>query len=114
MGTQARNYTQKTLFALSASQCSFLNCGKKIVNERNAKDSNICHIQGANQGSQRYNLNMSDNERADYDNLILLCHQHHDKTDNVNDYTVEILVDMKKNHENKIKSLLKITLLVHI
>ena len=108
MGKQARNYTQQTikiLFALSASQCSFPNCKKQIVNENNAIDSNICHIQGANLGSERYNPNMSDKERADYNNLILLCPQHHFETNNVNIYTVEVLHKMKKEHEDKINSL---------
>jgi len=108
MGKQARNYTQQTikkLFALSASQCSFPNCNKKIVNYTNAKDSNICHIQGANEGSERYNPNMSDKERADYKNLILLCPQHHDETNNINIYTVEVLLNMKKSHEDKMTSL---------
>ena len=108
MGKQARNYTQQTikiLFALSASQCSFPNCEKQIVNENNAIDSNICHIQGANLGSERYNPNMSDKERADYNNLILLCPQHHFETNNVNIYTVEVLHKMKKEHEDKINSL---------
>lgn len=109
MGKQARNYTQQTikkLFALSASQCSFPHCGKKIVNQSNAKDSNICHIQGANPNGERYNPNMTDKERANYDNLILLCQQHHDQTDDVSYYTVEVLLDMKKSHENKIQNLL--------
>jgi len=52
---------------------------------------------------------MSNPERADYSNLILLCVQHHDETNNVNKYTVETLKDMKMSHESnflhqKIKS----------
>lgn len=92
MGKQARNYTQQTikkLFALSASKCSFPNCGKQIVNDNTAIDSNICHIKGANEGSKRYDPNMTDKERADYDNLILLCGEHHFEIDNKSLYTVE-------------------------
>ena len=102
MGQQARNYSQKTikrLFALSGNQCAFPNCNKVLVNQNNALDSNICHIEAANSDGERYNLNMSDKERADYDNLILLCREHHDVTK----YTVDVLQNMKKNHEQIIR-----------
>jgi hypothetical protein len=46
---------------------------------------------------------MSDKERADYDNLILLCRKHHDETNAVTKYTVDVLQNMKKNHEQIIR-----------
>ena len=101
MGSGPRNYTEQTikkLFALSGNQCSFPGCAKRLVNENNAKDANICHIEGANPGSQRYRSDMTDKERTDYDNLILLCVQHHDETNNIEKYTVEILKKMKREH----------------
>ena len=103
MGKDARKYTDKTLkrlFGLSGNQCAFPGCSKTLVNDRNAKDSNICHIEGANEGSERYNSLMTDEQRADYSNLILLCIQHHDETNNVDKYTVEVLKEMKLNHES--------------
>jgi len=105
MASQARNYTQltlKRLFSLSGNQCSFPNCKKILVNQNNALDSNICHIEGANEKGERYNPNMTDKERADYENLILLCNQHHRETDNVTKYSVNVLKNMKKQHENMI------------
>ena len=104
MGTGPRAYTDKTikrLFALSGNQCSFPECSRRMVNHNNAKDSNICHIEAANLGGERYNDNasMTDRQRADYDNLILLCVQHHDETNDTETYTVESLKTMKKNHE---------------
>jgi len=96
-----RAYTPKTLkrlFALSGNQCSFPGCTKPMVNEVNAKDSNICHIEAANPDGERYRECMTDLERADYDNLILLCIQHHDETNDVEKYTVVALKEMKKNH----------------
>lgn len=44
---------------------------------------------------------MSDKERADYDNLILLCPQHHRETDDEKMYTVSILKDMKQKHVSR-------------
>ena len=81
MGKGARKYTDKTLkrlFGLSGNICAFPDCNALLVNEKNALDSNICHIEAANEGGERYNSSMTDEERADYSNLILLCRQHHE------------------------------------
>jgi hypothetical protein len=106
MGKQARNYSQKTikrLFALSGNQCAFSNCIRILVNQNNALDSNICHIEAAEPKGQRYNPNMTDQERADYNNLILLCPIHHDETNDTTKYTVNVLQNMKKSHEQRIR-----------
>lgn len=103
MGTGARNYTPSTLkrlFGLSGNQCAFPNCRVPLVNQKNALDSNICHIEAAQEGGERFNPLMSDEDRADYENLILLCRQHHDETDDVLKYTVEVLKKMKRDHES--------------
>ncbi len=100
--SKARNYTDKTLkrlFALSGNICAFPDCDKVLVNQKNAKNSNICHIEAASPGGERYNPNMTDEDRADYPNLILLCVQHHDETNDVEKYTVQVLKDMKSKHE---------------
>ena len=99
MASKARNYsplTIKRLFGLSGNQCAFPGCTKICVNTQNAKDSNICHIEAAEKGGERYNPLMTDKQRADYPNLILLCIQHHDETNDIEKYTVEILKDMKQ------------------
>jgi len=103
MSSTARNYTPKTLkrlFGLSGNQCAFPGCSKMLVNANNAKDSNICHIEAASEGGERHNPNMSDPDRADYSNLILLCVQHHDETNDIEKYTVDILKIMKMDHES--------------
>ena len=105
MANKARNYTDMTLkrlFGLSGNECAFSTCTKKLVNQKNALDSNICHIQAASEGGERYNKDMTDKERADYPNLILLCPQHHSETNDIVKYTVESLEMMKKNHESDI------------
>lgn len=107
MGKQARNYsplTIKKLYALSGNECSFPGCSKQMVNQNTAKNSNICHIEAANPDGQRYREKMTDKERADYDNLILLCVDHHTETDDVVKYTMEKLKEMKDEHEAKIAS----------
>ena len=105
MGKNARRYTDKTLkrlFGLSGNICAFPGCNKRLVNQSNAKESNICHIEAANEGGERYRESMTDEERGDYPNLILLCVQHHDETNDVEKYPVEVLREMKLNHETEI------------
>jgi len=102
MGSQARNYTPltiKRLFSLSSGYCSFPGCEIKLVTQADASLSNICHIEAAMPDGERYNLDMTDKERADYDNLILLCPPHHRATDDVEVYTVDVLKSMKSDHE---------------
>ncbi len=84
---QSRNYltlTIKRLYALSGNRCAFPGCERTFVNwEDDTNFSNICHIEDANPNTHkagRFNPNMSDKERADYKNLILLCPNHHIKT----------------------------------
>ena len=103
MGKDARKYTVKTLkrlFGLSGNICAFPTCETRLVNDRNALDSNICHIEAANEGGERFNELMSDEDRADYPNLILLCRQCHDKTNDVLVYTVDVMRDIKQKHES--------------
>ncbi len=99
-----RNYTEKTikrLFGLSRNRCSFPACEKEMSDENSAKHSNICHIEAANDGGERWNINMEDKQRADYANLILLCPPHHDETNDVAKYTVDVLRDMRSKHERE-------------
>jgi hypothetical protein len=106
---KARQYsslTIKKLYALSGNKCAFPECPVIFLNsEDDVNFSNICHIQDANQNlfkSDRYNSKMTDLERADYKNLILLCPTHHIETNDVNKYSVASLCEMKQKHETKI------------
>lgn len=98
-----RNYNQltiKRLYGRAGNECAFPGCSQVMVNENNAKDSNICHIEAAKLGGERYRALMSNKERAAYENLILLCVQHHDETNDIVKYTVDVLKQMKSNHES--------------
>lgn len=102
MGSKARNYsdlTLKRLFGLSGNQCAFPDCSVILVqSDTDTNFSNICHIEDANEGG-RYNPNMSDADRAHYNNLILLCPTHHVETNNIEKYSADILREMKRTHE---------------
>jgi C-terminal domain 10 of the ABC-three component (ABC-3C) systems len=105
---QSRNYstlTIKRLYALSGNRCAFPGCDVKFLNwEDDTNFSNICHIEDANQNTHkadRFNPNMSDKDRADYQNLILLCPNHHIETNDPSKYSVETLKTIKREHEKK-------------
>ena len=44
---------------------------------------------------------MTNEERRSYDNLMLMCHYHHVETDDVNEYPVEKMKKIKRDHESK-------------
>jgi hypothetical protein len=101
-----RNYTDKTLkrlFGLAGNRCSFPSCEATMADGLSAKNANICHIEAAKPGGERFNASMTDKERADYSNLILLCPRHHDITNDVRKYTVTSLQAMKAAHEREIQ-----------
>ncbi|MCV5665275.1 hypothetical protein OFN50_40250, partial [Escherichia coli] len=57
-------------------------------------------IEAAEKGGERYNENQTDEERRAESNLLFLCHAHHKETDNVAQYTVDVLKEMKRQHES--------------
>lgn len=104
MSSQARNYsisTLKKLFALSGNKCAFPGCSTSIVSDHNMLVGEICHIEAANEGGERFNPNITDKERASFENLILMCSVHHTITNNESIYTVEKLKEIKHDHEAK-------------
>lgn len=91
----------RRLFALSGNQCAFPNCTHHLVNENGKFVGQICHIEAAKPGGERYNPEQSDEERRSFENLVLLCYEHHIVTDDVQQYPAAYLKEIKKNHEEK-------------
>ena len=66
----------------------------------------VCHINGLRPDSARYDAAQTPAERNDFDNLILLCANHHTVIDNDEEaYTVERLVKMKAEHQARATSI---------
>jgi hypothetical protein len=61
----------------------------------------ICHIEAAAPGGERFNSNMTDEERRAFSNLILFCYPHHQVTNDVRRYDVATLKTMKAAHERQ-------------
>lgn len=96
--------TIKKLFALSGNLCAFPECKNYIVDDVGNLIGQICHIEAAEEGGERYNQKQTDDERASFENLILLCANHHITTNDTTKYTVGTLTEMKKNHEERFTS----------
>lgn len=93
--------TVRALFARSGNQCAFPGCTHPMVNAKQKFVGQICHIEAAMPEGERYNTQQSDEDRRAYDNLLLLCYQHHIETDDTDEYTVERLQQIKRDHESK-------------
>jgi len=96
--------TLKALFAKSGNRCAFPGCDNTLIDAEGNCIGIICHIEAANPLGERFNERQSDLERRHIGNLLLLCHQHHIVTNNVEVYTVEKLKQMKLDHELKFES----------
>src|ERR1700679_2342989 len=66
----------KQLFAHSGNRCAFPKCAASIVVD-GAIVGEICRIHAASRGGPRCDPAQSAAERHGYDNLILLCANHH-------------------------------------
>jgi hypothetical protein len=92
--------TVKLLFARSGNICAFPGCKNPIVEDSGTVTGQICHIIAKSSKGPRYNANLSEKEKNDYNNLILLCTRHHQIVDkNPSEYTSEVLIEIKKIHE---------------
>lgn len=91
----------KALFARSGNECAFPGCIQRLVNVKNQFIGQLCHIEAAMPGGERYNSHQSDDDRRGYENLILLCYPHHIETNDVEAFSVERLREIKSAHEQR-------------
>jgi len=90
----------KILFARSLNQCAFPGCISCIASLSDEMVGDICHIKAKSPDGPRYDASQSDAERHAYNNLILLCRNHHKVVDDKPaKYTVSWLLAAKNAHE---------------
>lgn len=97
----------RELFLKSGNQCAFPDCHHLIINEEGVFVAQICHIEAAEPGGQRFNPAQSNEDRRMFCNLILLCHLHHKITDDDIKYPVDRLKEIKKLHELKFSHIIE-------
>lgn len=92
----------KRLYATSGNTCSFPVCKEVLVDKNGVHIGEIAHIEAEKPGGARYNSNQSGTERFGYENLILVCPNHHTLIDKDSyKYSVNVLKEIKANHESK-------------
>lgn len=96
--------TRKVLWGKSGNRCNFPDCRKELCLKEDFEEHLIlgeeCHIVAKSKKGPRGKSDLSKAERDQYDNLILLCDEHHKKIDkNVEKYTVKKLHAIKNDHE---------------
>ena len=102
-----RTYSSGTvhaLFRLAAGTCYFPDCLVPVLADADGEPIvgvDVAHIRGALPSSARYDPDMTDQQRAAFANLILLCTVHHKLVDRVrpDDYPVELLNEWKSTNE---------------
>lgn len=101
--------TQRILFAQSGGICSMPDCNLPIIVSENGKKSNIAnlaHIEAYHPDGSRFNPKLSEDERNNEENLIVVCGNCHKKIDDFPEiYTVDKLKKIKKDHISKINIL---------
>jgi hypothetical protein len=93
--------TFRELYLKSGNECAFPGCDRRIMNSEGVFISQLCHIESALPGGERFNGRQTNEERRSFANLMLMCHEHHKITNNVNEYPVERLRQIKAEHEAK-------------
>ncbi|MBO4269146.1 hypothetical protein [Microbispora triticiradicis] len=91
--------TLRWLFSFSGNECAFPGCTSRLISADGTFIAQVCHIEAAQRGGERFNEQMSNEDRRAAANLMLMCHEHHVVTNDVTEYTVEVLQAMKDAHE---------------
>jgi hypothetical protein len=104
--TGPRDYragTERALFDLAQGTVTTRTALPPIVFIEGVPVTNvqIAHISGANPGSPRFDPAMNDEERASFDNLVLLCKPHHDLVDRIDPgrFPADVLKTWKTDRE---------------
>lgn len=93
--------TARELYLRSGNECAFPGCRARIIDETGNFVGELCHITAALPGGERFDASMSNEKRRSADNLMLMCHEHHVVTDDVDSYDVARLTQMKQEHEER-------------
>lgn len=100
--------TRKKLWAKSGNRCAI--CKKELFSKEERNEilnvGEECHIISSQKNGPRYKSGLLDYDT--YDNLLLLCRNHHKEIDTlIASFPEELLMYMKANHENWVKSTLE-------
>lgn len=93
--------TVRELYLKSGNRCAFPGCNQSMFNDNGDFVGQICHIEAAEPGGERFNKNQTNEQRRHSSNLVLMCYPHHVATNDVDKYPVTAMVRIKTEHEKK-------------
>jgi hypothetical protein len=103
--------TQIQIWALAAGRCQFAGCNKLLIGDliagkEDGKFGFIAHIVADSENGPRGDKIRSPLLARELSNLMLMCPIHHKEidVDHAEDYSEEVLVAMKREHENRIET----------
>lgn len=96
--------TLRELFLKSGNLCAFPNCTALMMNADGVFIGQVCHMEAAEDGGERFNEDMTNEDRRAASNLILMCYEHHQVTNDVDKYPAPKLQEMKHEHERRFAS----------
>jgi hypothetical protein len=100
--------SRKLLWGKAGSLCAFCKCN--LFKDANENDNNSvigdeCHVVSEKKEGPRYNSNFPSGNIDTYSNLILLCKNHHKMVDDqFETFNTNVLNEIKRNHEEWVKS----------
>jgi hypothetical protein len=86
--------------ALSGNVCAFDGCDHEVIDENGKLVVQLCHIEAAEPGGERFNPAMTNEERRAPQNLMFMCLRHHIETNDTSVWPTERLRELKEKHES--------------
>lgn len=95
-----RTDTLRELYIFSGNMCAMPDCKQVLIDEDGTWIGEVAHIHAASDEGPRANTSLSQEERREAKNLILLCRKCHKIIDDkVEQYPAEKLFQIKEEHE---------------
>lgn len=98
----------RELYLLSGNNCAIPDCDGLIIDSKGVVVGEVCHIRAAMPDGARFDDTMNNEKRRAFSNLILLCRGHHTQIDSKQreeEYPVERVAKIKRDHEAKFKGI---------
>ena len=99
--------TLRELYLKSGNRCAFPACEEQLLNNEGVFVAQVCHIEAAEPGGERFNEKQTNEERRQASNLMLMCYPHHKITNNISEYLAPRMQEIKKAHEEKFADVAK-------
>lgn len=93
----------RQLYLYSGNECAMTGCRASMIDENGKWIGIVCHIEAAMPKGERFNEHMTNEQRREVSNLILLCHPHHVATDDVDEWDVDKMRKLKEDHERRFR-----------